>query len=440
METKQGMESIENLYIQLKNILKNDISTVNKVLRSVNAEYQEKGMSMNKLNMFLNGQIEVDQLDDYDLIALCKNFYNLGFKNFNPKNFFGELKIANYESYITVEEPFDKIILENFIKINDFEYRGQITYKQIYDYLSHSLIFYDSEAQRSPKFKKIGSKNGSEALNVRTENLNMKSVNEIAKSVLDKTFEDTELVFNCELLEGKNQKFKFISKYEDILGDIIIKPNYITQDDDTTWVSITDGFHRCKGIVSAINKHLGKTGEYLEGSIGLRLVRADKERAKRIVYQTFLRSADEPEWIDSLQKNDYTKFVDMVLKESKLLTVDNTIDLANMNEKLTSKSLLVDFVKKMNIKVNISSDAYFKSKKIAKDFDLIYSIAKSMGVEFNVYKVAEYFYVAFILNDNMDLEETINKLENSDKLRSMYKKNVSINKFIEAIDEVIKVE
>ena len=432
------MEKIENLYIQLKKVLRKDISSMNKVLREVNSEYEKKGMNINKINMFLNDQIEVDQLDDYDLIVLCKHFYKLGFEDFDPKNFFGELKIANYESYINIEEPVTKIVLNDFRKINDFEYRGQISYKQIHQGLDNSMFFYDHESQRSPHYKNVGSKNGSVALSLRTQNLNNKSVNDIANAVLAGTFEDTELVFNCEMLSGKRkQEFRFIPKYEDILGDIIITPNYDTEADNTTWVSIIDGFHRCKGIALAVNKHLEKTGEYLEGSIGLRLVRADKERAKRIVYQTFLRSADEPEWVESLKTSDYTTFVDMVVKESRILTIDNTIDLAKINKKLTSKGLLVDLVKKMDIKVNDTLERYYKSKEIAEHFDLLYSVADNMGVKFNPYKVAEYFYVAFIFKIGMDLEETIIKLEDSEKIKNMYRKSISINQFIKAIDEVV---
>lgn len=467
MEEKQGMKDINELFFQMKKILEENMSAFMEAYRLVNLEYDKKGLNKNNIHMLVNGQIEVSMLSEYDLIAFCKAFTELGFSGFNANNFFGSMKLVSYEHYEKIEGIPDKIELKNFIKKNNFEYRGQITYKQIYDYLNYTLLFYDKEAQRSPKFKKIGAKNnGTVTMSVRTENLNMKSVKNIAKVIIDKKFEDTELVLNCEILEGKKQNFKFISANEklaeifanrfkinkreaknildeetnDVLGDIIIKPNYVMTDSDTTWVSITDGFHRCKGIVKAVSDHLEKTGEYLEGSIGVRLVRVDKERAKRIVHQTFLRSTDEPEWTKSLNDDDYSKFVDTVVELSKNLTIDNTIDLAQMNNKLTSKSLLIDLVKKMNIEVNDDSEAYTKSKKIAKDFDLIYSIAKNEGVEFNPYKVAQYFYFAFIFNTHMDIEYIIQKMENSNKLNSMYRKNMSINKFIETINEVIKSE
>ena len=211
-------------------------------------------------------------------------------------------------------------------------------------------------------------------------------------------------------------------------------------DNDTTWVSITDGFHRCKGIVKAVSDHLEKTGEYLEGSIGVRLVRVDKERAKRIVHQTFLRSTDEPEWTKSLSDDDYSKFVDTVVDLSRYLTIDNTIEFAQMNNKLTSKALLIDLVKKMNIEVNNDGEVFTKGKKIAKNFDLIYSIARNNNIEINPYKIAQYFYFAYIFEIDMDVEYIIQSMEKSEKLKSMYRKNMSVNKFIESINEVINNE
>lgn len=465
MGEKQGMKDLNELLFQMKKLLEEDMGSFMEAYRLVNLEYDKKGLNKNNIHMLMNGQIEVNMLSEYDLIAFCKAFTKLGFSELDANNFFGSMKLVSYEHYEKIETIPDKIELKNFLKKNNFEYRGQITYKQIYDYLNYSLLFYDQEAQRSPKFKKLGSKKGL-AMNIRVENLNTKSVDNIAKVVIEKKFEDTELVLNCEILEGKNQNFKFISANEkiakilankleanattiknildqetnDILGDIIIKPNYVMNDKDTTWVSITDGFHRCKGIVKAVSDHLEKTGEYLEGSIGVRLVRVDKERAKRIVHQTFLRSTDEPEWTKSLSDDDYSKFVDFIVDFSRYLTVDNTIELAEMNSKLTSKALLIDLVKKMDVEVNNEGEVFTKGKRIAKNFDLIYSIAKNHEIKFSPYKIAQYVYFAYVFEPNMDVEYIIHKMETDSKLNSMYRKNISVNKFIEAINEVVKNE
>ena len=467
MGRDRGMKDLNELFFQMKKLLEENMSAFMEAYRLVSLEYDKKGLNKNSIHMLMNGQIEVTMLNEYDLIAFCKAFTQLGLGGFKASDFFGDMKLVSYEHYEKIEDIPNKIELKNFLRKNSFEYRGQITYKQIYDYLNYTLLFYDKEAQRSPKFKKIGSKNnGKVTMNIRTENLNTKSVNNIAKTIIDKKFEDTELVLNCEILEGKNQNFKFISANEkisvmlankfginrleakkildketdDVLGDIIIKPNYVMTDKDTTWVSITDGFHRCKGIVKAVSDHLEKTGEYLEGSIGVRLVRVDKERAKRIVHQTFLRSTDEPEWTKSLSDDDYSKFVDMVLNLSRYLTVDNTIELAQINGKLTSKALLIDLVKRMNIEVNNEGEVFTKGKKIAKNFDLIYSIARNNDIEFSPYKIAQYFYFAYIFEADMDVEYIIQNMEVSGKLNSMYRKNMSINKFIEAIEEVVRNE
>ena len=435
------MKNLNELYTKIEKILKTDMVGFMSAYRYIALDYEEKGFSINRIKMLLNGQIDVNGLEERDMIAICKALYKIGHVALNPSEFFGSLKIVSYESAVRVEKVIDKIELKNFIKKNDYEYKGYVTYKQIYDYINNTLIFYDYEAQRSPRYRKVGSIDGAEAMYIRTENINEKSIRDIADAISNNSFEDTEMVFNCEMIKGKNQNFLFESKFNDIVGDIVIKPNYEIADKNTTWVSITDGFHRCKGIMLAMAKHYKETGEYLEGSIGLRLVRVDKERAKRIVHQTFLRSADEPEWIKSVVSDDYSKFVDKVIENSKSLTVENTIEIAEIKKAITSKSLLIDIVKHTNIEVNNDSEVYYKSMDIGKNFDLIYAISSDVGAEVNVYTGALYFYIAYkMLSEKIDVVGIIEKIYLNEKIKFMFKRNVNVGKLLKTLDEVISNE
>ncbi|MBS5307713.1 hypothetical protein [Clostridium sp.] len=435
--------------------------------REINNEFERKGLDSRSLLLLLDDDKKTaSDLTDYELIAFSKVAYDkLKWKELNPKRYFGDVTLVNYENYFRTEKIIDVVELENFKKVDDFEYKGQISYKQIYDYMNNNLLIYDHEAQRSPKYREIGSKNG-KAQKLKVVNINEKSVESIADSILSNNFEDSEIVLNCELIKGKKQKFDFneISLYKELIstlsntfnkeektienivkkdlenigqGNIVIEPNYDMNSDFTTWVSITDGYHRCKGIILAMTRHYEKTGEWLDRSIGVKLVRATKERAKRIVHQTFLRSADEPEWVNALAEDDYTKFVDLLVKQSKRLTIENTIEEAEINDKLTSKSLLTDIIKNTGIAVNDSSEALFKAMDISKNFDLMYDYSIKKGVELNPYKVGAYIYIAYEIDDVNTILRVLEKLEDDEKFIKMCNKFKNTNDFIEYLEEVI---
>lgn len=406
--------------------------------REINNEFERKGLDSRSLLLLLDDDKKTaSDLTDYELIAFSKVAYDkLKWKELNPKRYFGDVTLVGYENYYRIEEFIDTIELKNFIKIDEFNYRGQITYKQIYDYVNNNLLIYSHDAQRSPKYRDVGSKNG-KPQKLKVINVNEEAVEQICNSILEGKFEDSEIVLNCELIKNKKQQFKFIPKYEDILGDIIIKPNCEMYEDTATWVNVTDGWHRRNAIVLAVTRHYEKTGEWLEGSIGARLVRATRERARRIVHQTFLRSTDEPEWVNALAEDDYTKFVDLLVKQSKRLTIENTIEEAEINDKLTSKSLLTDIIKNTGIAVNDSSEALFKAMDISKNFDLMYDYSIKKGVELNPYKVGAYIYIAYEIDDVNTILRVLEKLEDDEKFIKMCNKFKNTNDFIEYLEEVI---
>ena len=409
------------------------------LLRAVMQEFERKGLNVKALQLLLNDQLSLVNLNTDELIAIAKITSDyLKWKDLNPKLYFSELILAQYENRVKVEEKIDVVELKNFIKIDKFNYRGQIEYKDIYKHLNNNNFFYNPETQRSPRYRNVGSKRG-KGSRLRVENLNTKAVEDIAKAIKDGTFEDSEIILNCEILDGKEAMFKFIPKYEDTLGDIVIKINYDMSSDNTTWISITDGFHRCKAIVLAVSRHLEETGEMLEGSIGVRLVLADKDRAKRIVHQTFLRSADEPEWINALVKNDYSDFVDLVSKNSKRLTYANTIEVAEATNKLTSKSLLIDATKKMDIEFNKLSQSNKMSKLIANNFDLGYDVAEELKANMTPYRAIGYYYLAYkcSMNSELDIIELIEKLEVDSEFKKYSNSFRDLNKYVNIIERVI---
>lgn len=432
---------IEFLQVEIDSII-NDKLFKGELWKLVNKEFEKKGLDYRSLQLLLNSDMKTaSSLTEYELIAVAKSAYKvLEREELNPKRYFSDLKLVDYDNYrnINVEEKLKQIHFKNFKFINNTDAKGEAPYKELYDYLNNSLLIYDHDSQRSPKFRKIGSKDG-KTKKLKIINLDMNAVTSICDSILEGKFEDSEIILNCEIIKGKKQKYKPLYKYEKILGDIIIEPDYDNNSDSTTWVSIIDGYHRCMGIMMALNKHYEKEGKWLEGTISIRLVRATKERAKRIVYQTFQRSEDELEWVNTLAENDYTKFVDNLVSASKFLTIENTTEEAIYNKKMTSKSLLVDIFKETNINVSDISESIFTSEAIAKNFDIIYDLLKKQKFEFNPQFVAGFVYLGyFIDSDIVKLFKATNELVDSSDFVSICKKGANSKTIINTINNILK--
>lgn len=439
MSNEKIIYPIDDLRYEIDELIKR--KEFGNILRGVSAEFEKKGLDTKSLQLLLNKEDKTaSSLDEYELIAISKIAnIELEDKRFDPSKYFGEIKLLQYEAYKREDIKLDKILLKDFRKINDFEYRGQISYKDLCEYFENNLIVYSHDTQRSPKYREIGSVNG-KTKKLKVQNVNEDTVRSIADSILKNEFEDTEIVLNCEVIDGKTQRFKPIKKYKDVdfIFDIIIEVDYDLNSPSTTKITIPDGYHRLRGILLACTEYYGKTGRQLEGEIGVRLVRADKERAKRIVYQTFLRSPDKIEWVNILKEDDYTKFVDEIVKKSKSLSIENTIEETEANNKLTSKSLLVDIVKRTDIEVNNISSIVKTSKMMADNFDIIYEELKEK-VKINPFSVATMVYLAYLSGkDYSVLYENIERVSNSDKFETMCRKNVNMDNFIKLTNELVK--
>lgn len=428
---------IDDLRYEIDELIKR--KEFNSILREISAEFERKGLDTKSLQLLLNDEDKTaSSLNDYELIAISSVAYKqLGKTKYDPSNYFGEVVLLQYDNYERKDIKIDKIVLKDFRKINDFEYRGQISYKDLREYFENNLIVYNHDTQRSPKYRSIGSVNGKSKM-LKVQNVNEDTVRSIADSILKNEFEDTEIVLNCEVIEGKKQRFKFIPKYGlDFLGDIVVEVDYDQNSPSTTKVTIPDGYHRLRGILLACTEYYGETGSQLEGEIGVKFVRVNKERAKRIVYQTFLRSPDKIEWVETLKEDDYTKFVDMIVKQSKSLTIENTTEEAIANNKLTSKSLLVEVIKYTDIEVNNISSIVNTSKFIAENFDIMYNELNEK-IKINPTSVACLVYVAYLSGkDYTILFNNIERVLNSENFENISRKNSSLEKAIKLSNNMV---
>ena len=122
--------------------------------------------------------------------------------------------------------------------------------------------------------------------------------------------------------------------------------------------------------------YLENTGQWLQGEISCKLVLADLVRAKRIVELVFKRTDDDKNWIKSLEKSDYTEFVDLLISNSNILknNVADIYEQCKYNNKITYKVILTETIKKLNIDVANKSLSLFLANDMAKIIDTLFEL------------------------------------------------------------------
>ena len=182
-------------------------------------------------------------------------------------------------------------------------------------------------------------------------------------------------------------------------------------------VEILDGYHRILAIEEAVRIYHERTGEWLKGCIGVKLVFADEKRALRIVRQTFKRTATDEQYLKSIEEDDISMFVDKIISKSSILklNVGNVYEECLAFGKITYKSLLNDTIRKLGIDVTKRSSANFTSDFLAKGIDEIYEIINDIykddkDILCNPNIIAGYIKAIYeMINKELDVEEIIVK-------------------------------
>lgn len=346
------LENKEKLIVELTKII-NKKFTDKEFIKSLNYEFLKKGFSAKIVNLLLNREKSVNELNDYQLIALCRAC------KIDEGKYFGENIVKSYDSYVEEKREYDSIVLEDMIKINDEEYIGKLSYKKIYELMSRNQLYYDLNFQRSPKLVKIG-KEYMQIPNVDTE-----ATKKIENAALSRKLESSMGVLGLILTENKEPKWSEKKKGEVYDLTIIDSP------------AILDFMHRLIGVTNAVLKNLSETGQYLEGYMILKFVIATPERCREIVYQSFLKSKTDESYLKTIDNSDHNVFLEKIINNSKCLRnkVVKTFEETKMNNNiLTYKSILIDTLKSMDIEFDNMYAQRVKSKEIAENIDIIYEL------------------------------------------------------------------
>lgn len=334
------MKSKNELIKLLESKLKNN--KINGTLaKALNEELLRKNINPNLTGLLFNGMKDIIDLNNNELILLSKVFYNYFKDNdLKPSNYFSDKDLINYETNIKEHyESISLVELNNTIKINDTSYVAFVGAEMLYNMYESNIIVYNKETQRSPKIRVLG-KN----YIVKQISLNKNAVKEIANEMLNETYESDLIIFNVLQLPNNVPNISYDN------GTLYIKPNLNVEDEDFTCINVIDGMHRLSALVNAVAK-LKKDKKEIPSSMGLivKIIVRDIEGAKRVVTQSFKRSATDKDFLKSLEANDYTKLADAfinnmpIVKEKIYPTYNEYI----YNNGITYKTLITDCMRKI---------------------------------------------------------------------------------------------
>lgn len=420
------MKSNKELLSVLSQVLFVDAINNKELLKAINHNFSRKGLDRRIIYMLYNDLKSVDELDDITKICILEASYGvLKQDRLKMDNYFGVNKIAQYETYINVEEPLDEVVLDGITEHED-SYTGTISYEEIYNFMNNNLLIYYKETQREGKLTKLGDKY------IKTISINKKNIKEMSDLAIQGHLAPSEIKLNIPLFsEEVEPQISFKSEYKDI-GKLYIKPEY-NNPDTKTLLTIADGYHRILAIVDAVGKHLAKTGEMLQGYMLVTITTKTVEEIKQVILQTFKRSQTSREFLKTLESNDYTKFVDNILKNVNLPVVNTYADLKTGDHIITYKTLLVDVVKCMGIKVNSRSASVIISKEIAENMEVILDYMKSKDIKIT----CNSFIPILAIADKMRKDDTL--FLNIDKLNIETENKLTSKEIVKEFNKVKEV-
>ena len=390
---KSNKELLENLSWVLF-----DVGLKNKdLIKAINKKLTEKGISKNIMHLLYDDLKGVDELDDITIMCILDASYDVLRDNkLKISQYFGINLITQYEAYMNLETPLEDIVLDNIQEHEeDGSYTGTISYEQIYNFMNNNLLIYYKETQREGKITKLGNNY------IKTISINKKNIKEMSELAIKGELAPSEIKLNILLTdEDVEPQVYFKKEYKDI-GELCIKPEY-ENENTKTLCTIADGYHRLLAITNAVSEHLSETGKMLQGYMLVTITEKTVEEIKQIILQTFKRSQTSREFLKTLESNDYTKFVDNILKNTNINVANTYADLKT-GDYITYKTLLIDVVKCMDIKVNSKSASVIASKEIAENIEIILDYMKTKDIKIT----PNSFIPILIIADKMRKDDTL---------------------------------
>jgi hypothetical protein len=360
-----GIKNIKDLVSEEKQfevislILKEHYNNKN-LANAITKKFREKNINVRLMSSLFGGEKKWQNLTDYEKVAFVDGCHEgmPDMEILDINKWFSDEVLVKYDSKIREVKEVNSIFLKDFRKINDYNYLGYAQLEDIYNWFNNTLLIYNYEAQREPTYKTLGT--GEKKIIYETYTINDKAKMEIAKSIIDGTYEEDMLIYNVLIQDNPKNilQVKEFEKYNSkTIYDVEIIPNYDRLSNNYTVVNPLDGWHRTVAGVLAYEEAY-KMGKKLDDrGFPLKLTIRDLQGSKNVVNQIFKRTDTSQDWLDQLDNNDYNLFVEALIEQSEVLRekVSKTYEQYLVNEgNITYSAILSETIEKMctNIQVN----------------------------------------------------------------------------------------
>lgn len=288
------------------------------------------------------------------------------------------------EEYFTDDEMTQAIESKNNIKIDDnplIELKNVlhsknnnedtwitiVTYRQIYEWMKSGKLIYNMETQRQGRLKKVKNEM------IVIPYINEQSVEDIKDAMLKNEFYSNMISFN--IAPDYNHKLE----YNQIEKTLIIDTNIFDN------IAVTDGYHRCSGVVEAL-----EIDPNLEGELYLKITNMSIEKAQKFIRQESKTNIQDR---DALEKYNPSNKITMFIKNineagnensnalyRKIDMGVNTPDTWVLFEVFKEGLMLSGFLEDIN-DTDYTSELSKMENFIVKFFDKFYKLAKENKIE-----------------------------------------------------------
>lgn len=347
-----------------------------KLRKSLIEDFATKGLSADVPALIFDKSLDIDDLDvNSELICLTKGMYDYmsrhyGNKDLNPKKYFSDGELINYDNFVVMKEEESEIItFKDATKINNKIYTVYITAEQM-SLLRRNRKYANYQGIQRPR-KSVRAKNGE---TYEVIDSNKEGIKDLKNRFIKKDIFPTAVSFGILKKDGKTLKFRFEPDVQEgKIGTLSIKPNFNTDSDEYTPFIIVDGYHRTTGLADAWDECI-VSGDKLENGLVAIISIMTEEEAIQYVLDAFKRNdVADKEALNVMKPTTSSKFINNVIESSTILkgSVVDSYKKLKTTDKLTYKRLLIDTVEYTNFKIDDEISAEFDAERTGEVIDLL---------------------------------------------------------------------
>ena len=314
---------LNELYNHIDTLLKYEKGNM-KLINNITKEFVKRGLPSNVPVMLFENELEISKLTEDELIAFvyCAYYYFVDskddkinntaleyafpyVKDLKPTIYFNDNKILQNKLLKPESNDIDEYITFNeFQQINEKEYQGIVSYKQLSMWRNERKIAYMKEIQRA--YKIVTLPNG---LTVKKENYNKAGLKDLVKRFKAKDIMTTQISLTIILDDGKSPEFEFIkNKNTQFTGDLIVKREFDRNKEDYAPLCINDGAHRYNAAADAYDT------AKIDGNLSVMIRLLTIPEAKKLSDDSFKQNSTDKMYLETLNDSIENKYADKIIE------------------------------------------------------------------------------------------------------------------------------